>query len=184
MKLCIGNSRLVLVFPLLGFVIKFPKINLKPIYDLVRDVLLNRWKNQEMLWSLPIDIDFSPRHKLYGGIYENWFEWKAWRKTHYKLLCPTWFSFFGLFNIQKYGAALKSDQVDMKKAINKVTNGDSCHSHSHGFDGAENYCERSGHIQMIDYGTRRLWPVIKKYNQEIVRLTVQDCQKEQATTDG
>ena len=182
MKFSKGRTRFVFAFPLLGFVIKFPRMNLGSFFRLIRDIYRYGWENEKLTWLLDIDNEFSVKRLVLGGIRANWFEWIVWRKTHYKLLCPTWLSFFGLINVQKYGEPLQHGKVNMCKTISEITNGDSVRV-GHGFESACNYCERNGHVQMIDYGCRRLWPVIEKYHQEISRLTVQDCLREQATGD-
>lgn len=170
-----GKTRIVFTFSKLGFVIKFPIIKLWPIYSFIPDLIKYGWKNATIQWRMSTDDNMSFRKELLGGIVANLQERKAWKAIHHKLLCPTWFSFLGLLNVQEYRKPLEGvNGLWIAIRIDTVTNNES-HKVGHGFEITQNYCEKDGRLMMIDYGNRRLCSVIKKYGEEISRITIEEC---------
>ena len=80
-------------------------------------------------------------------------------------------------NIQKYGEPLKINGIWIAVNIDKLTNraSEQC---GHGFEIAGNYCEVNGCLRLIDYGGRRLWPVILEHGEKIAKVTVAECMKD------
>lgn len=116
-------------------------------------------------------------HKLLYGIWANWLEFYLWIKTRHSLLHPTYFSFFGLFNIQKYGKPLTHEEGDeVGMVVVRLSNAESQFC-GHGFERPENYTFVDGKLKMIDYGGKKLWPVILKHGHKIALATAEDCRR-------
>jgi len=101
LKIKKGTSRIVMIVSFLPFVIKFPVIKIKGAIGEIRRVGIVKF------------VRFTYRHRrasmgswtcLYGGIAANQREFSLFLKTRDKRLMPTYFSFFGMFNIQKKGS--------------------------------------------------------------------------------
>lgn len=101
---------------------------------------------------------FGIRYSLFGGIMANWNEYLFYQKTRNPFLMPTYFSLFGLINIQK-----KSRKIDFwshedvwlyvcRNSINE--NQPFCDSHS--FDEIENFGLDGDKLRMHDYGSRHI----------------------------
>ena len=169
-----GNTRIVIAFPKMGFVIKIAKICIfGPLKWFIQDIIHSRgsWKRATLTWRLMgVENRIGPKFPIVGGIMANWHERKKWRLTKHKFLCPTFFTFLGLFNIQKFEKPLEPDGLHIGALMSRITNCDSQRC-GHGFENAENYCNKDGHLQMIDYGDSRQWPVIEKYAEKILLLT-------------
>ncbi len=179
-----GRSRFVFAFPNLGFVIKFPIINLT---DVVKDIrgtlrdrnqdLLRRIKCILMLSTKKVDNVYAYPYLVFYGIACNWFEFHLWLKTRHILLHPTYFSFFGLFNIQKYGRPLTYEEGnEIGEVIDRLSDGENQFC-GHGFERPDNYTFVDGKLRMIDYGGRRLWPVILRHGHKIAQATAEDCRR-------
>jgi len=99
------------------------------------------------------------------------------QETKHPLLHPTWFSFSGLFNIQKYGKPLKYSEAEWLSMILQVTTKQSSHAPglSHTFGNPKNYTGVYGCIRLIDYGNPKLWPVIRRYGEKIMKITIAEC---------
>ena len=84
---------------------------------------------------------FGLRYLLFGGIMANWNEYLFYKETNNLFVMPTYFSFFGLINIQKRGQDInfwKYDDIWRYIYQNsKNENQPFCDSHS--FAGKENF---------------------------------------------
>lgn len=173
-----GRTRFVLAFPRLGFVIKFPIVKLT---EVLSDIRINIKRRSfgviRIFFKSKIDNDFGYKNKLFYGIWSNWLEFYLWVKTRNALLHPTYFSFFGLFNIQKYGKPLTYEEGDEVGMVVARLSNDENQFCGHGFERPDNYTFVNGKLRMIDYGGRRLWPVILKYGHEIAQAKVEDCRR-------
>jgi len=163
MKIAIGTSRIVLIFK--TFIIKFPIIRLRKAIKLaLRSFAKNqlghtlRRGNYQMFGT----IQFF----LFRGIFENWIELIFYKKTHLKLLLPTHYSFFGLFNIMEKGNKVKMDDIDFWAQLYYFTDGKVFVS-AHTFHNLNNFCVKDGKLKIADYGARKIHPVLKKYGDKI-----------------
>lgn len=101
---------------------------------------------------------FSLRYLLFGGIMANWNEYLFYRETKNLFVMPTYFSLFGLINIQKRGQEItfwEYKDVWMYICHNSVNeNQPFCNSHS--FAEKENFCLDGDKLKMLDYGNRHV----------------------------
>jgi len=112
-----GNSRIVVLIPFLGIVVKFPLIRLKHCWQ--DGIFHLKNKNMRSLffsWFFhPIFGSsfhlYGPRTLLFRGICCNLVEFWVYIWTRDSAFVPTYFSFFGLFNIQQY--FVTADQLDL-----------------------------------------------------------------------
>ena len=135
-----GKTRHVIAFPELSLVIKFPVIKFRQtIFGNLKNIRNGDWKANLHLWRISVDNPYiGYKNDLFGGIRANWFEWRLYTTTHHKLLHPTWFSFFGLCNIAKYGEPIPYEGYFMGDIIKRVTVGAS-EKIGHGFETPANY---------------------------------------------
>ena len=117
--------------------------------------------------SKEIDLEVIPfksyeimgiRYNLFRGIMANWNEYCFYRKTKNLFVMPTYFSLFGLINIQKRGQEISFwNRSDIWEYIcrNSISpNQVFCNSHS--FRRKENFCLDGDKIKMLDYGNRHV----------------------------
>lgn len=100
---------------------------------------------------------------LMGGIMANYQEWKFYRKTKNVFVMPTYFSLFGLLNVQKRGQKITFwDGVGVWYYIHE--NSQNHHQpfcNGHTLSEIDNFCLDSGHLRMVDYGSRDVEPFLK-----------------------
>lgn len=170
-----GSTRLVINFPSLGFVVKFPLP--KPCLfteSLVRALKFKFQGKPELLnFVFAMDEDgtyqTNIRITLLNGIFHNWKEYRLWSKTKSSFLEPTYFSFFGLCNIQKYGKPLKVHYGTLWHQMLKYSN-EQVWDNSHHFSNLNNFSFCNGNIKMIDYGDFGMEKTVINYGDKIVRL--------------
>ncbi len=101
---------------------------------------------------------FGLRRSLFGGIMANWNEYLFYRETKNSFVMPTYFSLFGLINIQKRGQEItfwSYTDVWMYICHNSANkNQPFCNSHS--FAEKENFCLDGDKLKMLDYGSRHV----------------------------
>lgn len=170
-----GTSRLVICLPKMGLVIKLPKP--KPIVFLlnVKSAIGLGWKTGEMKkwlkWAAWLgddnDVAGNVRYTLLNGIYQNWQEYRLWRRTRSAFLEPTHFSLLGLVNVQKYGDQLTEISEGALWSQMLKLSERAVWSNGHHFANPENFSFRDGSIRMLDYGGRGVAEVVEKYGQAI-----------------
>ncbi len=172
-----GTTRFVLVFPRLGFVLKLPIINFKNVWWGIKYTKRNGWKASLEVWKNKVTNQNSPFYSVMMGLMANWMEWCFWNKTKHPLLQPVYFSAFGLINIQKYGKPLEYSEVEWLGMNMQVITNQTSHSHGRGhtFGEAKNYTAVNGHLRLLDYGSKNLWPVIHRYGDKMAKLTITEC---------
>ncbi len=93
--------------------------------------------------------------EMFGGFMANWNEFIFFVKTRNKFLLPTYFSFFGLINIQKKGNVLNWKDGDFFVFLqNNSKIKDQIFVDAHSFDNPQNFYLDNGKLKMIDYGSR------------------------------
>jgi hypothetical protein len=117
------------------------------------------------------------RYECYGttaiclmeGVMANIQEWRFYRKTKHAFVMPTYFSFFGLFNIQKRGQEINFWKgVDVWHYIHQhVQNHAQPFCDGHTLAEIYNFCLDDGHLKIVDYGSRRLEPFIEINGQRL-----------------
>lgn len=169
MKFKKGRYRFVFVFPSLGIAIKLPFIRLIGIIGRIVSHMIHlrfRLIHREMIVSVYNSGISGYRSYLFGGIITNWEEFMFFRKTKNPFLLPTYFSFFGFFNIQKAGEPCKLKYVDLWCQLYELTNGRVWDS-SHHFENPDNFCFDKGKIKIVDYGDGKTHRVIIEYGTKI-----------------
>jgi len=169
MKTAKGNLRFVVLFPSLGIAVKFARIHLvSAISMFVRDVFFLRLK--KLLFDLNISINcnglWGYTRFLFGGIKANWKEFVFFKKTKNPFCQPTYFSFFGLFNIQKFGALCSIDERALSLQLDVIT-GYETRGDGHHFHCRDNFSFSDGKLTILDYGSAETQKVITEFGQRI-----------------
>lgn len=90
---------------------------------------------------------------LWDVIINNWQEYKMYRQNKLPMLMPTYFSLFGLINIQKTGTPIDIDELDFEWQIYKITNND-LYCDIHHLGNPDNFVMLDGKIMIVDYNFR------------------------------
>jgi hypothetical protein len=100
---------------------------------------------------------------LFGGIMANCQEWQFYRKTKNVFVMPTYFSFFGLFNIQKRGKKIDfwGEAGAWHYIHNNIENHQQPFCDGHTLASIENFCLDNGRLKIVDYGSRSLGPFLE-----------------------
>lgn len=162
MKTKKGQTRIVIILG--GLVIKFPRIDIYYFFK-----TLHYWfKKGEILKNIRTTTydKVEVKYYLLKGITNNWSEFLFYQKTKHPFLMPTFFSLFGLLNIQKAGPILQMDGRPFFNAIDKIINKGSWKG-GHTFSNPENFCWTNNHLKIVDYGDTQVQSVIKKHGHKI-----------------
>lgn len=172
MKYLKGSRRIVLIFPKLGFVIKLPRIFIwvfmKRMFKFFPYYPKNKWQWMKKWFKYDVDVLTGFRDIMYKGIHDNWYERQLYKKTKNVLLQPTYFSFFGILNIQKYGEIHKMYFAYLLQEFMNLTE-DEAWKDNHHFANWRNFCFENGKLKIIDYGSKRTQKIILKYGEKIAR---------------
>lgn len=171
MEIRTGETRIVVLLPLLGLAIKFPKIHPFKAFGLFRQLMKrdNRWELLRKYWKFPPRAVGAFKYLLTRGILCNWQEFKFYSQTRNPLLHPTYFSLFGLLNIQAIGQPCGLKDVDLWCQLYELTEG-KVFEDSHCFANPRNFCLSSGKLKITDYGSEGSQNVILAYGQKIYDL--------------
>ncbi len=158
-----GNYRIVIVIG--SLVIKLPRIRLKSgikclMHEIKHGRCLKYYRNDVLYYT-------CSKTNFFGGVISNWQEYRFYQSTKLPILMPTYFSFFGLFNIQKRGQILESNRKDIFQQLYDLTNGE-VFDDSHAFENPANFCLENGKLVMIDY-SKKSRKVLIKYGEKIQR---------------
>lgn len=153
------------VFPKLNFVIKIPHISFSLLYLAIRLFLKNDSRDK---------VRESIKNLICGGIRENKVENNFWKKNRYNFLAPTFFSFFGILNVQKY--------ADINSLLNfvwqiRISPGDIILDFfskegkasgwlKHSFKNVENFGFSNGKVLILDYGEKKIISILQKYGEK------------------
>lgn len=173
MRIKMGADRLVFVFPRLGIVVKLAIIH---FISAVRPFFEYRWAYLRGYIQWPLESGHSLRRFLFKGLSANWNEFWFFRKTRNPLLQPTWFSFFGFLNIQKYGELCQLPKRGFWMQMYALTDGEAF-ADSHHFRNSENFgFSDDGKLRMFDYGSRKSHVVIERFGARIrEQFNPSDC---------
>lgn len=170
MKIKKGNNRIVFTFPKLGFVIKLPVINWFKAFKPVLTWKVGGIKSRRMLiryFQWPVEASEGFKNYLFRGFLANIAEYKFYKKTKHSFLKPTYFSLFGLFNIQKYGPLCELGEIDFWCQLYALTDGD-VFADGHHFASPHNF-SLEDKLQMLDYGSKRTHKVIIEHGDNILK---------------
>jgi hypothetical protein len=159
MNITHGRARFVFIFPRLKIVLKIPKIY---VIQFVQSAIFSlKHKRFLVYWRYSVE---QGEHKwlLFNGFLENIGEFLFFRKRKYPVLLKTYFSLFGLLNIQKLGKKLP-DTIDIWHVFNRVgTNEevDALWKDAHHFSENGNFFWEDERLQMNDYGSKKCHHVL------------------------
>jgi hypothetical protein len=162
MQIARGRTRTILIFDF--FVIKLPRIYFWRAIKAIGHGL----QYGALMKYLRYDIDTynSPRRFLFKGIRDNWQEFLFYRRNRLPILAPTWFSLFGLLNIQKKIEMVKIKETTLWCQLCAMTSNE-VWSDSHTFSNAVNFSNVGGKLIMVDYGDPAAHPVLEKFGDKI-----------------
>jgi len=167
-----AQDRIVIILPTLGIVIKFPIIHfifflkfLKDAYQIKHKI--RKWDYWKVMWRLSAECDFAPKALLFKGLSVNWNEFWFYQTTHNPFLQPTYFSLFGLVNIQKYGEPCQFEGKSFWNQIYNLTKG-AAMKDGHHFENPANFSLYNGKLRILDYGSSKTRLIVKKYGDKIV----------------
>lgn len=171
-----GSTRIVFLFPALGVVVKLPIVYVNSAYRSMKVILLRICKKQmsrTQIYSLigHPDIKISIMGNLFGGIYNNLSEWTFFLRTRHGFCYPTYFSFFGLCNIQKYGEQLKDDFVwadIFYEYVSPITQ----EMDRHHWATPSNFTRRGNKLYLLDYGSKRTREILIKFRNQLEALEI------------
>lgn len=169
MKIKKGSRRIVFIFPSLGFVIKIPKILL---FRVLQHITIDIWgghkKYLKKWFKYSVDTWGGFKNLAYKGIHDNWHEYKFYSSNHNTFLQPTYFSLYGLLNIQKYGKQIKMNgQILLPYFMNLTEN--EAWKDNHHFFASKNFCFDGSNIKILDYGSKKTQKIISKWGEKIVK---------------
>lgn len=164
MQVSQGRTRTVLIFE--NFVVKLPRIYL---WRAIK-VLWYAVTNGVLLKYLQYDIDTycSPRRHIFKGIWENWQEFCLYRRSRLSILVPTWFSLFGIVNIQKKVEMTTINELTLWCQLCEMTNNE-VWADNHTFANPNNFSDVAGKLMIVDYGNQRIHPVLEKFGDKIFK---------------
>lgn len=87
------------------------------------------------------------------GILDNWREFLFFRRTHHPFLRPTYFSLFGLLNLQRAGKSVQLSQPEFWAQIHALLRSNAAWEDIHHFSNPDNFCIDNGQLQILDYGS-------------------------------
>ena len=169
MKIKNGRNRTVIIFE--KFVVKIPRIFFKKSIKIFYRAVEGGYIFKKFAWKPDIKTSFS--WFLLSGILDNWREFYFYFKTRPGFVIPTYFSFFGLLNIQKTGNILVlNDNAEEYMAffgqLNVITEG-AVFNATHTFANPENFSRENGKLLMVDYGDIRVQSVLTDYGDKILK---------------
>ena len=151
-----GYSRTVITLPRLGLAMKFPVIRIKSAISTAGHYLTNNWHGffRELSWT--VDNMGSIRAALLRGIRDNWYEFLISMGYGYreKIFLTTYFSLFGIVNIQKLGTPLIMKNYNLRDHMIELTKKESLKD-GHHFIEASNFSFENGVLTIMDYGSPR-----------------------------
>ena len=165
-----GRDRLVLVFPKRGVVIKIAVVRL---LETMGVVIRRIWRldfrgiYKDATRQMDIGIE-GYKDMLLGGILANWREFLFFLKTRNSFLQPTYFSLFGLINVQKMGDPCTMKWRDLWYQFCELTD-DAVNDAHHHFAAPGNFCFDVGKLKIVDYGNKKTQKIIIEYGSKIVK---------------
>ena len=97
---------------------------------------------------------------LFRGIAENFCEFGFYLKTRHCFLLPTYFSLFGLINVQKLAIEPKINDRDLLHQMVTLTHDK---ANEHHYRNPANFSYQDGKLQILDYGDPDVQKVVKEF---------------------
>lgn len=182
-KIVQGRSRIVILLPKLGVVIKFPIIHFVVALRVFLDDLLENGKLlRDELFRYTVETYGSLKQLLFKGVVDNWREWRFFRRTRHAFCQPTYFSFFGLVNIQRFTYSLHAQKIDPWLQLHALTNG-AVFKDPHHFGNPNNFCLHDGMLMILDYGEPITQEIVLEFGDKILHnfKPSYGCEKEDSS---
>lgn len=139
-----GSTRVVWIFP--NFAVKFPKTEVKKLCKIIWKFRNNRSWLKLIFTAKGRQFPFTVNWFLMKGFLDNWSEYMFYlRNKKSPFIFPTYFSFFGIFNITPIGKELQTEPTFFLGST--FNNKD-----KHHFAKSNNFCTYQGRTCMWDYG--------------------------------
>lgn len=185
-----GTARMVILLPSLGIVIKFAKCNLRKSFDCVKDLFFlrivgseNIVKRRIFLFCSNFKLNFLKMSSsetgalpffwsfLFQGLYDNLIEFLFYLfNPRQKFLVPTYFSFFGIFNIQPLQENICKRDIYLD--FEKVVEENDLLKNAHTFDCRHDFAfSESGNLRAIDYAGKGARKIIKQYGSKLYLIS-------------
>jgi hypothetical protein len=126
------------------------------------------WKRIQGELSFPIGSLGSVRRLLLKGVVDNWREWRFWVNHKHPVCQPTYFSFFGIFNVQALSEPCTMKNANLWAHLFVLTGG-AVFKDGHHFADNRNFGFCAGQIRMLDYASTGSQEVITQYGDTIVK---------------
>jgi hypothetical protein len=185
-----GTTRKVVLIHSLNIVLKFPAFDIKLGIKLVLKVLhlilsVYIFKDDSKKWELRhqckywlfrhYEIPNTLSYYLFRGLFANINEARFWlfhRKN--PLMIPTYFSLFGLVNIQPIVKPIKNCSVGIWHKLYKLTDipKEMSGHDAHAWEDKNFTQKGDGSIALYDYGSSRAFPMIKKYGYRFSKVLI------------
>ena len=169
MQIIKGRDRIVFIFPLLGIAVKFPVIHffaaIKPFFYRFPKGKRGKYLKRHVFRSS--ESNLGVKGLLFKGVFANWCEFWLYLKTQNTFLQPTYFSLFGLLNIQRHGELCRLKEINLWCQLSELTNG-KVFDDPHHFSNPRNFCLCGRKLRIFDYGSCRSHDVIIQYGAKIV----------------
>ena len=162
-----GSDRVVLAFPNQGFVIKVPLIKIfRAVHYFCGDFFARKWSSLRKRFIHPIRMQYSIPGLVFRGIFANWNEFLLYQQTKNPFLQPTYFSFFGLFNIQKHNEPYKDGEL-LRKEIYRIIGWRGFKLDMHHLVNPRNFTLEKGRLRILDYGSKSTRTLIEEFGKRI-----------------
>lgn len=178
-----GRTRnVVLVYPL-KIAVKFPRFDFFAGVKALLKILLLRLSGKkahfkyDVKWVLHGDHEraapMSLSYLWFRGLIANMNERSFYRSDRLNpLLVPTYFSLYGIFNIQPLVIPLKQYNLKIWESCRSRTDSiDEINSfNTHTWDSGNFTQRKDGTIALYDYGSSKAWPLVKKYGRRFTNI--------------
>ncbi len=155
MQTKVGKNRLVFVFPRLGLAVKFPMIHL---VRATQQLFTYGWQRL----PYPGDVYKSLTEHLFKGMGDNLREWRFYLQTRHPFCQPTYFSFFGLVNLQRAAVTCQMPIEEFWSQMHRVT-GSEAFTDAHHFANPANFChDQNKRLMIVDYGHLKTQKIVRK----------------------
>ena len=157
-----GETRFVVFFP--GFVVKIARVRV--VHFLLRIMFHLRKGTKEQGVKTLKNFNNNPKRAvfilMFQGIRINWCERAFWKQKRSLYLLPTYFTFLGIFNIQKRGDVVDTDgllwQTYLKRGMTISNRGN-----ERDYLQPKNLSSLNGKLMSHDYGDDDTMSVLDAY---------------------
>lgn len=169
-----GTSRIVWLIPSMGLAIKFPIVRLKLFFLSFFHCLKKPDERLRFFLTYAVDIPYGARWYVLKGFSDNWREFVFFLKHREgDFLLPTFFSFFGLFNISPLVSGLDEKPELERKLWSKLLDitDHEVLKDGHHFSEGKNFCYYKKRLRMSDYGSAVTQKIILKHLDALNQLS-------------